>query len=322
MNYRIIYKERKSQPLRKVDFGCLRGTYAINVTMGCGFSCVYCYTRGYTNTPPKGEVHLFTNLPHLLRKALDYSTRRVKPDYVVLNTASDCFQNHPDILNTTYQVMEILLKRGIGISFLTKGYIPGHFVDLFGKYSKNIVAQIGLVSLSEHYWRTFEPYAPSPRQRIGNISRLKDIGITPQIRIDPIIPFITDTEEAIDALFRKLADCGIQSVSLSYLHLRPAIVDHLKRELPSAYKKLVESLFDGQQWTHVEISTKTKLVPIGIREKGYQRICSIAERYSIAASICACKNPDLKGHVCSSGRIGTHFRFNKPRDEQLSLFPC
>lgn len=320
-SYQVLYKERKGQVLRKAKFGCLTGTYALNVTMGCGFSCVYCYARGYTNAPPKGKVYLFTNLPYLLTKTLDGIHRRVRPDYVVLNTASDCFQDHPDILNITYQVMEVLLSRGIGISFLTKGYIPDRFMGLFKRYCHHIMAQVGLVSLSEKYWKTFEPGAARPQERLENISRLKDMGVIPQVRMDPIIPFITDTEKDIDEMFKRLRSLDVKSVSLSYLHLRPAIMDHLKRELPSIYKKLVESLFQGQKWTHVGTSTKTKLVPQGLRKKGYQRIKSMADRYGISTFICACKNPDLKGSICISGQIASHFRPKGAlRDEQLSLF--
>jgi len=321
-SYRVLHKERKGQVLRKVNFGCLKGTYALNVTMGCGFSCVYCYARGYTNAPPKGVVYLFTNLPYLLKRTLDGVRRRVRPDYMVLNTASDCFQDHPDILNITYQVMEVLLTRGIGISFLTKGYIPDRFLDLFKRYCQNIMAQVGLVSLSEKYWKTFEPGAAKPQDRLENIDRLKDMGITPQVRMDPIIPFITDTEKDIDEMFKKLRSLDVRSVSLSYLHLRPAIMEYLKSDLPSIYKKLVESLFQGQKWIHVGTSTKTKLVPLGLRRKGYQRIKSIADRYGLSTFICACKNPDLKGSVCISGQIASHFRPKETLSQQLSLFPC
>lgn len=321
-SYRVVHRERKGQVLRKVNFGCLKGTYALNVTMGCGFSCVYCYARGYTNAPPKGVVYLFTNLPYLLKRTLDGVRRRVRPDYMVLNTASDCFQDHPDILNITYQVMEVLLTRGIGISFLTKGYIPDRFLHLFKRYCQNIMAQVGLVSLSEKYWKTFEAGAAKPQDRLENISRLKDMGITPQVRMDPIIPFITDTEKDIDEMFKKLRSLDVKSVSLSYLHLRPAIMEYLKSDLPSIYKKLVESLFQGQKWIHVGTSTKTKLVPLGLRRKGYQRIKSIADRYGLSTFICACKNPDLKGSICISGQIASHFRPKETLSQQLSLFPC
>ena len=47
-----------------------------------------------------------------------------------------------------------------GISFLTKGIIPQRFLDLFAQSPDRILAQIGLVSLSDRYWKEYEPGTP------------------------------------------------------------------------------------------------------------------------------------------------------------------
>jgi DNA repair photolyase len=79
-------------------------------------------------------------------------------------------------------------------------------------------------------WREYEPGTPSPRMRLENIERLKSVDILPEIRIDPIIPFVTDTEPEMDSIFRGLKNLDIKKVTLSYLHLRPAIHLQLMRE--------------------------------------------------------------------------------------------
>ena len=121
---------------------------------------------------------------------------------MILNTSSDCFQTHPDILQVTYEVIRRLLNHGIGISFLTKGTIPQRFGQLFERSREKIFAQIGLVSLSDRYWRGYEPGTPSPETRLENNERLKAVGIVPEVRIDPMIPFVTDTEPEMRSLFR------------------------------------------------------------------------------------------------------------------------
>ena len=185
------------------------------------FQCTYCYARGYRQAPRKGEVYLYVNLPNLLKEEL--LKKKVIPQWVILNTSSDCFQHHPDILNITYEVIRILVDHGIGISFLTKGLIPHRFFDLLRMSPEKILTQIGLVSLSERYWKEYEPGTPSPEKRLENVQRLKEIGILPEVRIDPIIPFVTDTEIEATTLFRRLQEIGVERVTLSYLHLRPAI---------------------------------------------------------------------------------------------------
>ncbi len=318
MSFKILPKLRKGKILTPAHFGCLNGIPTLNVTSGCIFQCSYCYARGYSQAPQPGEVDLYINLPDLLREEL--FRKRVVPEWVILNTSSDSFQPHPDILNTTYQIIQILQEHGIGISFLTKGVIPRRCLGLFKKSPAKILAQIGVVSLAERYWRSYEPNTPSPEERIENIRTLSEAGISPEIRIDPIIPFITDTEKEMESLFCRLEETGIKRVTLSYLHIRPAIEKQLKAELPPLHRRLIESCFNTQEWKTVGSSVGTKLLPKDLRERGYRRIREVANGFGITASICQCKNPDLKSDLCSSGRVRRLLRQKVP--EQLPLFQC
>jgi DNA repair photolyase len=250
----------------------------------------------------------------------ELSRKRVFPQWVILNTSSDCFQPLPDIIRVTCEVIRILLDHGIGISFLTKGVIPPQCLELFRRAPEKILAQVGLVSLSEEYWKRYEPYTPSPEMRLENIEMLNGIGITPEIRIDPIIPFVTDTEEEMENLFKRLKHLEVKRVTLSYLHLRPAIERQLMNELSPLHRRLIESCFRTQGWKTVGSSTKTKLLPKTVREKGYERIRKIAKDFGIASSVCQCKNPDLEGDICSSVRARAVL--SKGTSKQLPLFQC
>lgn len=315
---KILPTLRKGKVLARSQFGCLRGIPILNITNGCLFQCTYCYARGYSQAPKTGEVQLYVNLPHLLRKEL--SRKRRIPRWVILNTSSDCFQTHPDILQVTYEVFQMLLDQGIGISFLTKGSIPQRFFHLFTQSPDRILAQIGLVSLSDRYWKEYEPGTPSPKKRLENIEKLKAVNIVPEVRIDPIIPFVTDTEVEMKTLFERLMEGGIQKVTLSYLHLRPAIHQQLMRELSPLHQKLIDSCFKTQEWKVVGSSSRSKLLPPSVRERGYQRIRKIAETFGITTSICQCKNPDLQGDLCGSGRV--RVALTREPSVQLPLFRC
>jgi len=317
-NYKIIPRQRKGKLLAPAKFGCLEGIPTLNITNGCIFECTYCYARGYRQAPRKGEVALYVNLPSLLKEEL--LRKKVAPPWVILNTSSDCFQHHPDILHITYEVIRILVDRGIGISFLTKGLIPHRFFDLLKISPEKILTQIGLVSLSERYWKGYEPGTPSPEKRLENVQRLKEVGIVPEIRIDPIIPFVTDTEAEAIALFRRLQETGVKGVTLSYLHLRPAIEKQLMNELSPLHRKVMESCFKAQEWKAIGSSTRTKLLPKTIREKGYLRMKEIGKGFGVTASVCQCKNPDLEGDLCSSGRA--RMAVGKRTARQLPLFQC
>lgn len=317
-SYQVVLKDRKGKLLTAAQFGCLEGIPALNITNGCLFRCTYCYARGYSQTPKEREVQVYENLPELLKEEIQ--KKRRLPPWVVLNTSSDCFQTHPEILKVAYQTIQILLTHGIGISFLTKGLIPQRFFDLFSQFPNKILPQIGVVSLSEEYWKRYEPGTPPPQERLKNIEGFKKIGIPPEVRIDPMIPFVTDREEEVVRLFKTISDLGVERVTLSYLHLRPFIQKQFLEELSPFHRKLMEACFRLQEWRRVGSSTKTKLLPKSIREKGYERIKGIAERYGIKASICQCKNPDLRGDLCSSSKV--KFLSKRKEPTQLPLFRC
>ncbi len=304
---KLIKVNRKSQILKRSIFGCLKDTPSINITKGCMHSCIYCYARGFTDAPQKGEIYLYQNLPEILEKELD--RKKKLPRWVSFSTASDAFQNIDEILDITYKSMKLLLERGIGISFLTKGFIPTDFIELFRKYTSvslfanegtkgSVRAKIGLVSLSEEYRNLFEPYAASTFQRLLNIRNLINAGIDVTVRIDPIIPTITDSENSIEYLFNRLKSEGIRNIAISYLVMRPTIMNFFC-ELPSNIYRNILRHYLGQPWQSVITSARTRLLPKNIRLSRYSQIKKIAQNYGIDCKICGCKNPDLPWEFCS-----------------------
>ena len=104
------------------------------------------------------------------------------------------------------------------------------------------------------------------------------------------------------------------------LHLQPSIQKQLTKELSPLRRRMMESCFGIQEWKAIGSSAKTKLLPKTVREKGYQRMKGIAERFGITASVCQCKNPDLKGDLCGSGRVKAVL--GERALVQLPLFRC
>lgn len=295
----LVRESRQGQVLQPASIGCLKEVPAINVGRGCAFGCVYCYARSYCHAPTGGGVHVYDNLVDRLRQELD-SLRRRKPwpRYVSFNTATDSFQPFEEILAVSYRAMKTLLERGIGVSLLTKGWIPPEFLDLFAGYPDNVFVKIGLNSLREDLRRLYEPGAASPQQRLENLRRLGQAGIQRGIRIDPLVPGISDRAEDLQALLRELARLGIRAVSLSYLILRPAILGQMQRELPPPQSQRIASRYAGSPFARVAASGCTQLLPAGWREQAYRQMVALGAAEGIAVQICRCKNPDLPVGLC------------------------
>ncbi len=287
---------KKGRALNRPRFGCLSDFHAINITNGCEFRCVYCYARGYPGAPEK-DVLIYGNLPEKLSDELKSPGFNRKVTWVVFGTASDSFQRDPAILDITYECMRILLENEKGVSFLTKGWIPDRFVELFSHYLPMVRPRIGIVSVSEEYRAIFEPGSATMDERIDNLKRLRSAGLDPEVRVDPIIPFLTDTEDEVFNLCRSISPY-VKKMTISYLHLRPAILEQLKRELPGQFFELLYGAYPGDGWTSVGTSTRIRLLPPLLREKGHRRFKRISHSFGVSVSVCACKNPDLSNDKC------------------------
>ncbi|MDI6854880.1 MAG: radical SAM protein [Deltaproteobacteria bacterium] len=312
---RLIKRPRKSPALQAPAFGCLKGVPSINITRGCLHACVYCYARSFPEAPPKGEVHLYDNLPELLPREL--ARKRKLPRWVAFSTASDAFQDIDEVLEVTYKVMKLLLERGIGVSILTKGEIPAEFLHLFSRYPNLVTVRLGLTTMDNPLRRLFEPHAPPPGRRLAAIRNLVEAGVKVSVRLDPVIAGATDGEEGLENLFIRLKASGIRDISLSYLVMRPAIIKQFIAELPPSIYRQLLSPYRGQPWQQVITSARTRLLPRNWRQRHISRVKKLAESLSLQVRLCGCKNPDLEWESCNPWGKG-----NQPEKEQAerSLF--
>jgi DNA repair photolyase len=99
------------------------------------------------------------------------------------------------------------------------------------------------------------------------IENLCAAGVEVEVRVDPIIPFRSDDPPSIRSLFGALAERGVRRVTLSYLHLRPAIFEQLRHELPPADFALMRACFETRPWSVVGFSTRSKLIPAAVLER-------------------------------------------------------
>ena len=227
--------ERKSDVLKPSSLSCLGRSYdaTINLTQGCPHRCIYCYARGYRNYPGDDRVLLYGNTVEKLREEL--LRRRRLPETVYFSSSSDAFGPYRLLQRTTYEAMQMLLEHGIHIAFLTKGYIWRRFHYLWRQYPGMVHAQVGLNTLNPRIVRWLEPLAATPRRRLRNIKRLLDSGIDVTVRVDPMVPYVTDTPEQMTDLCRLLAGMGVKNLSAAYLFVRPRILRNILDDLPAPH---------------------------------------------------------------------------------------
>ncbi len=60
---------------------------------------------------------------------------------------------------------------------------------------------ISLALTDEALARTIEPGTPTPKARLALVSRLREAGLPCGVMAMPIIPWLTDSDEALESLF-------------------------------------------------------------------------------------------------------------------------
>jgi DNA repair photolyase len=296
---RVIRIERKSAVLTPSSLACLSRIPTVNLTMGCAHGCLYCYTRGYRMYPGEGTVQVYENTLELLRQELRRKKRN--PVAVYFSPASDLFQPVPQVLDLAYHVLEHIFSRGIGVAFLTKGVIPEPHMSLLNENADLVRAQIGLITLDDELLRVFEPNTAPVAVRLAQMKQLTGSGIKTQIRLDPILPALTDDEKTFRQLCRAAADAGVNDVAASVLFLRPAVMRRLHQasEASAAVARCLAAFADARRLAiHAERSSVIAL-PWQERERIFSRLENIASGHGLAVKRCACKNPDIASGTCS-----------------------
>jgi len=312
----VIRAERKSSVLSMPGLPCLSRIPAINLTSGCAHECLYCYTRGYTNYPGEGRVVFYTNTLEKLRAELP--RKRERPDVVYFSPSSDLYQPIPEVLELSYEIMEYLFAQNVAVAFLTKGQIPERHMRLLAANARRVRAAIGLISLDNRIQRTFEANAVSPEIRLAQLKEIAAAGIVSQVRLDPVLPGLTDDPETIEAICDAVSKIGVKRMAVSVLFLRPAVAESLRRHLvDKAMREALFGRFDAPERLGIrEGKSSVMALPAPERQRIHDRVREIAGRHAIAIRTCSCKNPDITSECCSIAGTSPGF---KGAHEQLDL---
>lgn len=206
--------------------------------------------------------------------------------------------------------MEILLKEGIGVQFVTKAIVPANFIKLFARYSNLVCAQVGLTCIDDNIRKIFEPRTASVSDKLVTLQNLVGIGVTTGARADPLIYGVMDSDKSLTDLFSAIIKAGATEVAINYLFLRPAIKESIKKNI-SDKELLAKVLKPYSEGPTLPIGIKNSqgvALPKEIRQKAFKRIKKIASDFGLSVHICGCKNSDITTESCHITRPVHHLQ--------------
>ncbi len=258
-------------------------TWTVNPYRGCSHACTYCFARNthtYLDLDAGDDfdrqVVVKINAPDVV--AREVRSPRWGREHVAMGTNTDPYQRAEGRYRLMPGIIAALAGSGTPFSILTKGTLLGRDLPELGAAARDVGVGVGvsLALLDPDLHRSVEPGTPTPRARLELVRRIRDVGLPCGVFVAPVLPGLTDSTEALDALLGEIADAGATGASVLGLHLRPGTREWYCRWLEREHPHLVER--------YAELYRRGAYVDKRYRDDLAARVAPLIRRHGLAPS--------------------------------------
>jgi len=222
--------------------------WTINPYRGCEFGCKYCYAR-YTHEfmemrdgiAFEQRIFIKQHAADLLRQEL----RQVKRgESIAIGTATDPYQPAEKRFEITREILsELTRHRGLELGIITKSNLIVRDIELLQEIAAHnrLSVRLTITTVNTDLARILEPRAPRPDLRLQALRQLTESGLNTGVSCAPVLPGITDSVQALEALVRATAATGCKHISGGALFLKPCATVVFIPFLRGKFPELVES---------------------------------------------------------------------------------
>lgn len=244
--------------------------YALNPYVGCAHGCVYCYASFMKHFTGHQEawgsfVDVRVNAAAVLAKQM----KRAKRGKISLSTVTDPYQPLEKQYQITRACLEVLAAYDFPVSILTKSALVRRDIDLLRRFP-DVDVGFTISTLDDELRQVFEPGASPIPARLAALDELAQAGIKTWGFCGPLLPFLSDGEEQMEALFRELARVGVSALIVDSMKLSGSVWGRVRKMLERHYPDLLA----GYQFTAQNRQPYHKAL--------LTRAQSLADKYSLA----------------------------------------
>lgn len=200
----VHYKEVK---------GILSQTNGMNLYRGCTHGCIYCDARSkcYQMDHDFEDIEVKVNAPMLLEMAL---RRKRKKCMIGTGAMSDPYLSLELELELTRTCLSLIDQYGFGLSIQTKSSRILRDLDLLKSIHEKskCVVQMTLTTYDEELCKIIEPGVCTTKERFKVLLKMKESRIPTVVWLDPILPFITDTEENLRGILNYCVEAKVYGI--------------------------------------------------------------------------------------------------------------
>ena len=279
-------------------------TWTINPYRGCEFACKYCYAR-YTHefmemrdgVDFERKIYVKQQAAWLLRRDL----KKVKRgEEIAIGTATDPYQPAEKRFEVTRSILEEFAQhRGFEIAIVTKSDLVTRDLDVLCRIAEHnrLFVNITITTLDTKLARILEPRAPRPDLRLRALKELNLAGIRAGVSCAPVIPGITDSPAALDAVVKATKEAGGRYIFANPLFLKPCSASIFLPFLEKEFPELVDDY--RKRYENKAFASKAYVKRIS------ELMASLRKKHGMGREI--------------TDRTSVSIQ-NKPQEEQMALF--
>jgi len=304
----VIYEEKRAKHLiHPIDrsweiWRFCPHRFAANIYIGCSHACVYCYARSLRPDYHK-RIEVRINAVELVRRELEKWRGRLQP--VNFGSATDPYQPAEEKYKLIRGVLEEFYNFNSPCFIATKSDLVRRDIDIISKLSSKRLCAVlfTIITLDKELKKLIEPFSPSVERRLDVIRELSEVKIPVNIRIDPILPYITDDPSALEELISIIADLGTRHVISSVLKISKTVWKNFRiflnkydRTLIRKYEKLYfkKGFSDLAGYRRAETKYRYKVL---------KRVAELCRKYKLTFGTCKEGFFDLHTDRCSGLKL-------------------
>jgi len=270
---------RCKQALHRINKSDLPQQWDLNLYRGCQHGCVYCfamYSHDYINPNSNyyDDLYVKVNIAEQLERQL--RSPNWKGETIAIAGVTDCYQPIEAKYKLMPEILKVMIKYKNPVSITTKSDLILRDYDLLDELSRvaevNINASI--VAMDNDIRRKIEPAGRNADKKFNMLKEFSKTNATTGMLQMPIIPYITDSRENIEALYSNARDANVNYIVPGMLYLkgktRGVFFDFIKREFPDLFVPLTK------------IYQKGSPVKKGYRTALYQMIRELRKKYRLS----------------------------------------
>lgn len=193
--------------------GILSSQNGMNLYRGCMHGCIYCDSRSicYQMDHAFEDIEVKENALELLEDAL---RRKRKRCMIGTGSMSDPYITFELETEYTRKALLIIEKYGCGVALQTKSDRVLRDLEILKRINEKTkaVVQMTLTTADDSLCKIIEPNVCTTKERFEALKIFRDNGIPTVVWLCPILPYINDTRENIEAILQMCIEAQVRGV--------------------------------------------------------------------------------------------------------------